>query len=76
MIRPQPTAHPHDLLKPDLFSEILLAAHRVHSLCSFATHRRRRALSIAVVPLVSFRNLAGAGPDCPDKLRHADSNLG
>jgi hypothetical protein len=25
MIRPQPTAHPHDLLKPDLFSEILLA---------------------------------------------------
>jgi hypothetical protein len=26
MIRPQPTAHPHDLLRPDLFSEILLAA--------------------------------------------------
>jgi hypothetical protein len=26
MISPQPTTHPHDLMKPDLFSEILLAA--------------------------------------------------
>jgi hypothetical protein len=26
MIPPQPTTHPHDLMKPDLFSEILLAA--------------------------------------------------
>jgi hypothetical protein len=24
MIPPQPTTHPHDLMKPDLFSEILL----------------------------------------------------
>jgi hypothetical protein len=26
MIPPQPTTHPHDLMKPDLLSEILLAA--------------------------------------------------
>jgi hypothetical protein len=26
MISPQSTTHPHDLMKPDLFSEILLAA--------------------------------------------------
>jgi len=26
MIPPLPATHPHDLLKPDLFSEILLAA--------------------------------------------------
>jgi hypothetical protein len=26
MIPLQPTTHPHDLMKPDLFSEILLAA--------------------------------------------------
>jgi len=26
MIPPQPTTHPNDLMKPDLFSEILLAA--------------------------------------------------